>query len=165
MHIRGWVKKFVFFFRKGKIAYIGSCIIYQNEAGPLWITNVLLNITLFLSICSFHFLVTSVMFASWNLFTATEGVIVRSHQFWWRGRENSNNEVTQRTVKRILQGMDRCSLSKVIVLWCRNVIHRGSASFLCRIHVPVLVIIPVIKKKALGFDSLSYIKYIWLVKK
>ena len=35
-------------------------------------------------------------------------------------------------------------------------IHRELASFSCMIHVPVSVIIPVLKKKVLLFDSSSY---------
>ena len=42
------------------------------------------------------------------------------------------------------------------MLKSRDVIHRGLASFLCMIHVTVSVIIPVLKKKALLFDSPSY---------
>ena len=37
------------------------------------------------------------------------------------------------------------------MLRSRDVIHGGLASFLCIIHVPVSVIIPVLKKKALLF--------------
>ena len=41
----------------------------------------------------------------------------------------------------------------VTMLKRRNVIHIGSVSFWCMIHVPVSVIIYVFKKKALLFDS------------
>ena len=40
-----------------------------------------------------------------------------------------------------------------------DVIHRRLASFWCMIHVPVLVIIPVLKKKALLFDSPLYLYF------
>ena len=35
-------------------------------------------------------------------------------------------------------------------------IHGGPVSFLCMIHIPVSVIIPVLKKNALLFDSPVY---------
>ena len=46
----------------------------------------------------------------------------------------------------------------VTMLRSRDVIYKGPASFWCMIHVPVLVIIPVLRKKALLFDSPSYYK-------
>ena len=45
----------------------------------------------------------------------------------------------------------------VTMLRSRDVIHWGPASFWCMIHVPVSVIIPVLKKKALLFYSPSYV--------
>ena len=45
-------------------------------------------------------------------------------------------------------------LRETVTEWSsRDVIHRGPASFLCMIHVPVLVIIPVLNKMALLFRS------------
>ena len=64
--------------------------------------------------------------------------------------------MAQRTVNR-----DTCSHLKVAMLTSWDVIHRGSASFWCMMHVPVLIIIPVLKKKALLFDSPSCI-YIYI---
>ena len=37
-------KSNAFFFRTGMITNTGTCIIHQNEAGPLWITSLLLNV-------------------------------------------------------------------------------------------------------------------------
>ena len=37
-------KSNAFFFSTGKIIDIGTCIIQENEAGPLWMTSLLLNI-------------------------------------------------------------------------------------------------------------------------
>ena len=76
-----------FLFNKGIIADTSTCTIYQNEASPLWITSLLINIVpvslnsnvppsnnypcdvefCWLSFeplhhCSFHFLVTGIMF-------------------------------------------------------------------------------------------------------
>ena len=50
---------------------------------------------------------------------------------------------------------------EVTMLRSRDVIHSGPALFWYIIHVPVLVIIPVLKKKTLRFDSPSYI-YIYI---
>ena len=43
----------------------------------------------------------------------------------------------------------------VTMLRSRDVIHREPASFGCMIHVPVSVIIPLLKKNVLLFDSHS----------
>ena len=44
----------------------------------------------------------------------------------------------------------------VTLLRSRDVIHKGPASFWCKINVPVSVIIYVLKKTALPFDSPLY---------
>ena len=82
-----------------------------------------------------------------------------------RGRHYvSDEEVALKTVKRILRGRDTRSHSKVelfreteTMLRIKDVIHIGQVSFWCMIDDPVSVIIPVLKKKALLFDSPSYI--------
>ena len=83
----------------------------------------------------------------------------------WQGSKNCRDEVVQRTVKRILRGRDTCSHSKVWdYYWekqwlCCEVRMRATENqlhFCCMIHVPVSVIIPVLKKNALLFDSPSY---------
>ena len=49
-------------------------------------------------------------------------------------------------------------LNETVTMWrSKDVIHREPVSFLCMIHVPVLVIIPVLNKMALLFDTHSYI--------
>ena len=50
----------------------------------------------------------------------------------------------------------------VTMLKSRDVIHRGPTSFWCMIHVPVSVIIPVLKKKALLFDCTHILLVIFL---
>ena len=84
-------KSNAFFFSKRIITHTGTCIMHQNEAGPLWITSLILNMVIFslysnvppsnesmypclvrfcllffepLYHCSSHFLVTGKMFAS-----------------------------------------------------------------------------------------------------
>ena len=49
------------------------------------------------------------------------------------------------------------------VLRSRDVSHRGPVWFWCIIHVPVLVVIPVLKKRELLFDTPSYLNlYIYI---
>ena len=75
--------------------------------------------------------------------------------------KNCNDDLAQRTVNRILWSMrsfeDGTSLLRetMTILRSRDVIHWGPASFWCMKHVPVSVIIPVLKKKALLFYSPS----------
>ena len=84
----------------------------------------------------------------------------------WRASENCNDEVAERTVKRILWDMDTCSHSEVkLCYWekrwlCWEV---GIWPTEIQLHVPVLVIIPVLKEKALVFDSPSYILIFLLI--
>ena len=71
---------------------------------------------------------------------------------WW-DYENCSDEVVQRTVNKILWNKDSCShskgehLEKWWLLRNRDVIHRGTALFWSMIHVPVSVLITVLKKK------------------
>ena len=50
----------------------------------------------------------------------------------------------------------------VTMLRSRDVIHKGPVSFWCMMHVPVSIIISVLKKKALLFDFPSYV-YIYIL--
>ena len=127
--------------------------IHQNEADPLWITSLLLHIvTVFLNsnvppsnesmypcpvkFCwlffepllhfRFHFLVTGILFA----FRLSS---LQTHERGLRGKHY---------------------LRETVTMWrSRDVIRRGPAAFWCMIYVPVLVIIPVLHKMALLFDS------------
>ena len=83
-------------------------------------------------------------------------------QTWqWQRSENCSDEVAQRTINRILRGMGRFKggalpwKETVNLLRSRGVIHRALVSFWYMIHFHASVIIPVLKKKALLFDSLS----------
>ena len=77
----------------------------------------------------------------------------------WRRSENCSNKVAQRTVNKFMRQWYMLSFEDgtlllrktVTMLRSRDVIHRGPALFWCTIHVPVQVIIPVLKKKALFF--------------
>ena len=85
-----------------------------------------------------------------------------------RGKHHASNKevkttlINQKTIKRISRGRNTCSYLKVehcygykgLIFW--KVIHREPSSFWRMINVFVLVIIPVLKKKALLFDSPSY---------
>ena len=84
----------------------------------------------------------------------------RQTLFQWWGSENCSDEVVQRTVNSILWGRYICFHSKremVTMLRSRDVNLRRPASFWITIHVPMLVIISVLKKKALFLDSPSYL--------
>ena len=78
--------------------------------------------------------------------------------------------MAQRTVNRILQGRDTCSHLKVehcywemvTMFRSRNVIHRGSASFWYMIHLPVLVIILVLKESITFWLALISFKNKWI---
>ena len=143
-------------FRTGIITNTGTCIIYQNETGPLWITSLLLHshrfsqeqystfewehVSLPVKFCwlffetrlhyRFHFLVTGIIFASLQL---------------------------QDLIGKHLK-VEHCCWEKRWLWRSRDVIHRGPSSFWCMIYVPVLVIIPVLNKMALLFDTPSYYK-------
>ena len=75
-------KSHAFFFITGVITNTGTCIIHQKEAGPMWITSLLLNIgtvsfnsnvspsnesmyPCFIKLCGlfFHSLITGIIFA------------------------------------------------------------------------------------------------------
>ena len=76
--------------------------------------------------------------------------------------ENCSDDVAQRTVNETLRQEymllfeGGTFLLRETMLRSRDVIHTGSASFWSMIHVLVSVIIPVLKKKALLFDSPLY---------
>ena len=79
----------------------------------------------------------------------------------WRGRENCCVDEAQKTGSRILRGRETCSDSKVGCCYCvtvsrsRNGIHWELPSFWCMIVVPVSVIILILEKMVLPFDSYS----------
>ena len=98
---KGESKSNAFFSITGIITDTGTCIIHQNEAEPLWITSLLLNIvTISLNSsfppsnesmyschvkfcwlffeplhCSFHFLITDIIFTSLTFFHGAEEMI------------------------------------------------------------------------------------------
>ena len=87
-----------------------------------------------------------------------EGLMQTLYQ--WQRSENGSDEVAQKNGQQNFTRLGymlsfECGtlLLKWWLLKSRDVIYRGTASLWCTIHVPVLVIIPILKKKALLFDS------------
>ena len=191
--IRGWVKSNAFFFIIGIITDAGTCVIHQNEAGPPWITSLLLNIAterngdyvslskeriypclvkfcwLFfepLHQCSFYFLVTGIMFLI-SLSPMKEGL---------RGNHFASDE----EVKTVLMKWLKQQSTEFYEAWIHTLIRRWNidtersyvekegydskrTSFILMYDICFCVIIPILKKKPLLFDSPSIIIIIIII--
>ena len=180
-------KIITFFFSTGIITNTGTCILPQNEAEPLWITSIV-TVSLNNSVpssnesmypylikfrwlffehlhhSSFHFLVTDMKFinssAPWK--RVDEANIMPVTRKWklqgWRGSKNNEQNFMRQGYMLSFENGTLLVREMVTMLRSRDVILSGPASFWCMIHVPVLVIIPVQKKKAVIFDYSSYQK-------
>ena len=76
---------------------------------------------------------------------------------WWSGSKNSHQNFMRQGYMLSCEGGSLLVRKIVTMSRSREVIHRGSASFCCMIHVPVTVIIPVLKKKILFLYIYIYI--------
>ena len=65
---------------------------------------------------------------------------------WWSGSKNSQHNFTRQECMLSFKGATLLLRETVTMLRSRNVIHKEPASFSCMIHVPVSIIIPVLKK-------------------
>ena len=117
--------------------------------------------------CRFHFLVTSIMFASRTHFHGTKELInivsvMRKWKLpWWNCSKNSQQNFMRQGYMLSFEGGRFLLKEMMTMLRSRDVIHSGPASFWCMIHVPVLLIIPVQKKNTSLFDLPSFI-YIYI---
>ena len=75
---------------------------------------------------------------------------------WWRGPKNSQQSYARQGYMFSFENGTLLLRQMMTMLRNRDVILRGPALFWCMIYVPVSIIIPVLKKKALHFDSSSY---------
>ena len=76
---------------------------------------------------------------------------------WWSGSKNSQSNFMKQGYMLSFEGGTLLLREMMTMLRSKDVIHRGSASFCGMIPIPMLVIIPVIKKKALLLDSPRHI--------
>ena len=65
-------------------------------------------------------------------------------QQWWSRSKNRQENFTRQGYMLSFEGRTLLFRGIVIMLRSKDVIHRGPSSFWCMIHVPVLVIIPVL---------------------
>ena len=70
---------------------------------------------------------------------------------WWSGLKNSQQDFTRQGYMLSFEGKTLLFRETMTMLGSKNVIYRRPASFSCMIDVPVLVIIPVLKKKDIIF--------------
>ena len=75
---------------------------------------------------------------------------------WWSVSKNSKQNFTRQGYMLLFKSGTLLLREMVTMLRSRDVIHRGSVSFWCMIYIPVLIIIPLLKKKALLFNSPLY---------
>ena len=79
----------------------------------------------------------------------------------WMDSKNRQQNFTRQTYMLSFEDETLLLRATVTMLRSRDVIHRRQASFWCMINVSILVIIAVLKKNPLLFDSPSYI-YIYI---
>ena len=74
---------------------------------------------------------------------------------WWSGSKNSRQNFTRQGYMFLFEGGTLLLREKVTMLKSSDMIRREPPSFSYMIHVPLSVIVPVLKKKMLLFDSLK----------
>ena len=104
----------------------------------------------------FYFHITGIMFASlwppWKRVWEVNIIpVMRKRNLVWKNGSNKSTEFYGTGKHALIQRWN------IAIEINGDVIYRGPASFWCMIHFPVLVIIPVLKKMALLFDSYSYL--------
>ena len=111
--------------------------------------------------CRFHFLVTGIILmislALWKrVYEANIMQVMRTWKLqWYSGWKNSQQNFMRQIYTLSFEVGILLLRKMVTMLRSKDVILRRPASFLCMIHAPVLVIIPVLKKKVLLFDLTS----------